>query len=142
MVPEFDRVLTKLEIGDISDPVETEFGFHVILRSKVDLVSAKHILIQWKGKKIAGAKTISRSKDEALKLINEIKAKIDAGGDFEELAKEFSEGPSATKGGDLGEFGRVQMVPEFTEVAFALELEGVSDAVETQFGYHLIYRYE
>ena len=57
---------------------------------------------------------------------------------FEDAAKEFSSCPSNAQGGDLGEFGRGQMVPEFDQVAFEAEIGKVVGPVKTQFGYHLI----
>ncbi|WP_110113815.1 peptidylprolyl isomerase [Bacillus sp. CGMCC 1.16541] len=76
-------------------------------------------------------------KDE--KTANEVKAKLDAGGNFEELAKEYSEDPgSGEKGGDLGFFGPGQMVPEFEEAAYKLEKGKISEPVKSQFGYHII----
>ena len=57
---------------------------------------------------------------------------------FEEAAKQYSTCPSKEQGGNLGVFGRGMMVPEFEEAAFGLELEKVSEPVQTQFGYHLI----
>ena len=58
--------------------------------------------------------------------------------EFEEAAKEFSTCPSGAQGGDLGEFGRGNMVKEFEEAAFAAEVGHVVGPVQTQFGYHLI----
>ena len=72
----------------------------------------------------------------ALKLHEELKA----GGDFAALAKKYSTCPSGKRGGDLGVFGRGQMVKEFEQAAFALEVGQMSDPIKTQFGYHLIKR--
>jgi peptidyl-prolyl cis-trans isomerase C len=95
-------------------------------------VRASHILIKVEP-------TAEEAEKAAAQLrIGEIKQKLDEGGDFAELAKEFSEGPSGPRGGDLNYFGRGQMVPPFEEAAFALEVGQVSDVVETRFGYHLI----
>ena len=57
---------------------------------------------------------------------------------FEDAAKEFSSCPSNAQGGDLGEFGKGQMVPEFDQAVFAAEVVKVVGPVKTQFGYHLI----
>ena len=59
---------------------------------------------------------------------------------FSEIATEFSDCPSAEKGGDLGKFGRGAMVKAFDIAAFELEVGEVSEVVETEFGYHLIHR--
>ncbi|WP_027956543.1 peptidylprolyl isomerase [Halobacillus kuroshimensis] len=68
----------------------------------------------------------------------EVQKKLDDGGDFGELAKEYSTDGSSEKGGDLGWFGPGQMVAEFEEKAYELEKDSVSEPVETQFGYHII----
>ena len=67
-----------------------------------------------------------------------LKDQILAGTDFAEVAKQHSLCPSGAQGGDLGEFGRGQMVPEFDEVVFTGELHTVLGPVKTQFGYHLL----
>jgi len=62
-----------------------------------------------------------------------------AGEDFAELAKQYSEGPTASRGGDLGYFSRGRMVPEFEDVAFNLVNVGdISEVVKTKFGYHIV----
>ena len=69
---------------------------------------------------------------------NEIKAQIEAGADFAAMAKKHSNCPSGRDGGDLGEFGRGMMVPEFDKVGFSAPLNVVQGPVKTQFGYHLL----
>ena len=102
-----------------------------------DQINASHILIMHEGSQRSSA---TRSKDEALELITEIKGQLADGGDFAQLAEENSDCPSGSSGGSLGTFGRGQMVKPFEEAAFALENDEVSDIVETDFGYHLILR--
>ncbi len=95
-------------------------------------IKASHILIK------VEPDADETKKSEAKEKIKTIQLKLKKGEDFAALAKEFSEGPSKTNGGDLGYFQRGQMVKPFEDVAFALKTEEVSDIVETQFGYHLI----
>ena len=84
--------------------------------------------------------TATRSKEQALQQINEIKAKIDAGADFGEIAKAHSDCPSGKRGGDLGSFGRGQMVGPFEQTTFGMPVGATSGVVETDFGYHVIRR--
>ncbi|NNE08055.1 MAG: hypothetical protein HKN20_05775, partial [Gemmatimonadetes bacterium] len=71
--------------------------------------------------------------------LNELKARVESGEDFETLAREHSEGPSAAQGGDLGFFGRGDMDPDFEAAAYAIEEPGgVSDVVKSAFGLHIV----
>lgn len=63
---------------------------------------------------------------------------LDAGADFAALAKQYSQCPSGQKGGDLGFFGRGQMVPSFEAAAFEQPVGEVGECVDTNFGSHLI----
>ncbi|WP_298935936.1 peptidylprolyl isomerase [uncultured Ruegeria sp.] len=85
-----------------------------------DEYDASHILVE--------------TEDEA----KAIKAQLDDGADFAELAREKSTGPSGPSGGALGWFGKGQMVPEFEAAVLELEKGQVSDPVQTQFGWHLV----
>lgn len=69
---------------------------------------------------------------------NELKAAIEGGADFAQLAKDNSSCPSGRSGGDLGSFGPGQMVKEFDTVVFSAPVGVVQGPVKTQFGYHLI----
>ncbi|MDO4452056.1 MAG: peptidylprolyl isomerase [Lachnospiraceae bacterium] len=84
-------------------------------------VSAKHILTD--------------AEDKCQTILDSI---LNGEKTFEDAAKEFSTCPSGARGGDLGQFGRGQMVKEFEDVAFAAEIGEVKGPVKTQFGYHLI----
>src|SRR5947199_1748507 len=96
-------------------------------------VRARHILVKTAADAGADAKAAARKKAE------ELLAKVKAGGDFAALAKERSEDAgSAANGGDLGLFTRGRMTPAFEEAAFALQGGGLSDVVETPFGFHVI----
>ena len=99
---------------------------------KPEQVKASHILIKIR------PDASEAEKAEAMKKITQAQEKLKKGDDFAEVAKASSEGPSAAKGGDLGYFGRGQMVKPFEAVAFTLEPGKVSDVVTTKFGYHLI----
>jgi peptidyl-prolyl cis-trans isomerase C len=68
----------------------------------------------------------------------ELKRRIENGEDFARLAAEYSQCPSGASGGDLGEFGPGQMVPEFDRVVFQEAVGEVHGPVATQFGYHLV----
>lgn len=68
----------------------------------------------------------------------ELKQQIEAGANFDSLAREHSKCPSGKEGGQLGEFASGQMVPEFDRVVFSAEVGKVQGPVKTQFGYHLL----
>ena len=93
---------------------------------------AQHILIDTREAKDDAAKAEAKTK------IKMILGKAKLGEDFGELAKEYSDCPSSEQGGDLGKFSKGQMVPEFDEVVFNMNVGEISEVVETQFGYHII----
>jgi len=83
----------------------------------------------------ASARHILVASEEACE---DLKKEIESGAEFENLAKEHSDCPSGSRGGDLGEFSPGMMVREFDEVVFSAAIGEVQGPVKTQFGYHLI----
>jgi peptidyl-prolyl cis-trans isomerase C len=133
------RSVQKMIAGDIIPAIEIDDAeiqaFYDANLDKMQVdeqVRARHILIKLE----PDADDAARA--EAMAKIQSVQEELDAGASFAIMAIEHSEGPSAPQGGDLGYFGRGQMVPTFEAVAFALEPGDVSGAVETQFGFHLI----
>ena len=114
-----NEIMKDITVTDVE--AETVYNINPDNFSKPETVSAKHILVD--------------SED----VCNEILAQIQNGEKtFEDAAKESSTCPSGQQGGDLGEFGRGQMVKEFEEAAFAAEIGAIVGPVQTQFGFHLI----
>jgi cyclophilin family peptidyl-prolyl cis-trans isomerase len=136
-LPPFLRSAFFLEEGQISDPIETPLGFLILKRVPLELVTASHVLISYQG---ASRSQQTRSKAEAQALAEQLLNEIRDGRDLAEVAREHSDGPSGPQGGQLGEFPRGMMVPEFDAAVFALQAGEVGDLVETPFGYHIIQR--
>ncbi len=117
----------------ITDAQISEFYQENLEKYKVkEEVKARHILIN------VAADATPEEVEKARGEIDAILVEVKAGGDFAELAKKYSQGPSNSRGGDLGWFGRGAMVEPFDEAVFALTPGSVSDPVRTQFGFHLI----
>ncbi len=115
-------VLEKEMTRDVSDAdMKARYDKMVAGLSDKEEVHARHILL--------------KTEKDASEVIKE----LDKGGDFAELAKKKSTGPSGPNGGDLGFFGKGQMVPEFETAAFAMKTgEHSKQPVKTQFGFHVI----
>lgn len=109
----------RIELTD--DEVKEYFEENKQYYDEEEQIKARHILVE----------------DE--ETAKEVKQKLEEGADFEELAKEYStdEG-TKEKGGDLGFFKRGKMLEEFEEVAFSMEVNEISDPVETTYGFHII----
>ena len=86
--------------------------------------------------KVHCAHILVKTKEEAEQIVEQ----LNAGADFGGIAAEKSMCPSKRRGGDLGEFGRGQMVREFEKAAFTLEKGQTSGPVKTEFGWHVIKR--
>ncbi len=117
----------------------TPEGSGVVQPAPPGHIRASHILISYAG---APRTEAVRTKEESAALAEEILGRIKAGEDFEDLARRFSDCPTARneKSGDLGFFDKGKMVKPFEDAAFALKVGEVSGIVETKFGYHIIKR--
>lgn len=133
----FADVAPALKVGETSPPVRSDSGFHLVYLAEqrggaqiVAQTQVRHILV----------KPSEILNDESAKaLILELKARIEGGEDFADLAKEYSEDiGSAQEGGDLGWANPGQMVPEFEEAMAAADIGELSDPVRSQFGWHLL----
>jgi parvulin-like peptidyl-prolyl isomerase len=102
-----------------------------------DQINASHILLMYAGSERSSA---TRRKEEAETQIASVEQQLGGGADFDVLAREHSDCSSAQAGGDLGRFGRGQMVKAFEDAAFGLDVGGTSGVIETPFGYHIIRR--
>ncbi|HSO07986.1 MAG TPA: peptidylprolyl isomerase [Pelomicrobium sp.] len=125
-----ERVVAKVEVTD-----EDVHRFYVDNPDRMvrpEQVRARHILIKVRPGASAEQKAAARQR------IEQAQARLAAGADFAEVAKEVSEDTSGRLGGDLGAFGRGQMVKPFEDAAFALAPGATSGIVETGYGYHLI----
>ena len=130
--------LTDKETAEVAAPTPEEI-MKFFEDNKADMrrpesVRARHILIKTEGIDDPAALDKKRAEAEAIRqqLLKDPKL------DFAQLAAEKSEGPSGPRGGDLGSFGRGQMVPEFDKAAFSQKAGEIGELVKTKFGYHII----
>jgi peptidyl-prolyl cis-trans isomerase SurA len=134
----FENAAYATPVGKISAPFRTQFGYHLVKvidrrPSRGEVKVAQIMIATPKSKGDEGTQ-------EALKKIDMIKAELKKGVAFEELAKKYSDDKfSVNEGGVLPQFGAGKMVPAFENAAFDLKKPGdISDAVKTDYGYHLI----
>ncbi|UCF05691.1 MAG: peptidylprolyl isomerase [bacterium] len=130
------EALIDVHIGPIRRPSDTEvrkyYDDNIMQFFTPEYVKASHILFRVDETDGESEKETKRFRMEA--ILEEIKA----GADFAEMATRYSECPTADKGGDLGFFRRGEMVDAFQAAAFALEVNEISDVVETIYGFHII----
>ncbi len=139
MVYPFEEAAFNTPVGEISAPVRTNYGYHILkVNDKRDArgeILAAHIMIRVDEKN-------PTSKMEGEEKINEIYALLKEGNDFSELSVKYSDDPSTAKrGGELPWFGTGKMVEEFENAAFALENNGdISEPFLSPYGWHIVKR--
>jgi peptidyl-prolyl cis-trans isomerase D len=122
------------------DKVKSYYDSHPNEFNTKERAKARHILVSFTGARSASGKGALRTKDAAKKEAERILGEVNASGaDFGKLASTYTDEASGkTKGGDLGFFGRDDMVKEFSETAFAMKPGQISGVVESPFGFHII----
>jgi parvulin-like peptidyl-prolyl isomerase len=141
MVPEFEEAAFSLEKGEISQPVKTDFGFHIIqvydVKPDEEQVCARHILARVD--RTPDQAAIDKADNEALKEAEDVKARLEAGENFAEVAKEVSDDEAtAEKGGELGWVFRGEKGDAFDEVAFSLDPGQIGGPIKMDDGYAII----
>jgi hypothetical protein len=126
-----------LKAGQVSDPVDTPSGFMVVRRVALHMVEVRHILIAYEG---ARGSAQTRTREHARELAEQILARARRGEDFAELARIYSDSPSAREGGRIGEIARGMTVPAFDHAAFSLEIDEISKVTPTPGGFQILKR--
>jgi peptidyl-prolyl cis-trans isomerase SurA len=138
MVPIFEAAVASVDVREITPLIKTPFGYHIVRRDPIVEVQVTHILISHRQ---APRSQNQRTKDQANTLAWEVYAKAKGKGTIAQLARTYSDEFSAkTTGGNLGTIAPGQMVPQFDQEAFALQVGQVSEPVETIYGFHIIQR--
>ncbi len=134
----FAEVVTELTVGEVSQPVRSGAGFHILKLSEkrgntvkfLDQTLARHILVQ---------PSEIRTENQAEMLINDIYKRLKQGEDFKQLARQFSEDPgSKMDGGELGWSNPGDYDPAFEMTLNATEIGQLSEPVKSSFGWHII----
>ena len=137
--PLFSQALANLQPGEISPPLQSDAGIHLLKLYERRGGGGEQLVQQTEIRHILVKPNEILSKEGALEIISELRERIVAGEDFADLAREFSEDPgTALKGGELGWSSSGQFVPIFESTAAKLAVDEMSEPVFSQFGWHII----
>ena len=139
MGPTFFELLSPLEMGDLTDVVQSPTGFHIFkLLDRRDQEDPVVVIDQTHARHILVKVSELTSESDAKQRIIQFKERIDNGANFAEIAKLHSEDGSAASGGDLGWISPGDTVPDFEEAMNNLQPGQISEPVQSPFGWHLI----
>lgn len=134
LVPEYEAIAFNLKDGEISDIVQTQFGFHIIqlIERRGERIHTRHILIQ--------VKPTEEDEKRIVEQLKEIRQKILDGADFSEMALKYSDDENVTKDkGHLGVFELDKLqIPQFRQVLANMKPGEISEPFKTDYGYHIV----
>ena len=134
LVPEFENVAFSLNKGEVSDIVQTQFGFHIIqlIERQGDKINCRHILIQFQ--------TDESDEEETVKELRRIRDEVINGKNFGDMAKQFSDDPQAKENNGLLGWTSLDKlnIQQFKDVVQRLKPAEISEPFKTPFGYHII----
>jgi peptidyl-prolyl cis-trans isomerase C len=138
-----ENLLASAQLKKIQDSVvvtDAELqAAYAAKQGEFEKAKARHILVAFKGSPAAQPGKPELTEEQAKAKAEALRAKIEGGASFEEIAKtESDDTGSGAQGGDLGEFARGQMVPEFEDAAFKTEVGKLSPVIRTQYGFHVL----
>jgi peptidyl-prolyl cis-trans isomerase SurA len=134
----FLDALNTMKPGQVSPILRSPNGFHILKLTNRRGGSSPLVIQQSHVRHILIKPSETVSEQDAKRRVDDLKERLDNGGDFAELARLNSEDGSASKGGDMGWVGPGDTVPEFEKAMNALKINEISEPVRTQFGWHII----
>ncbi len=135
----FADVVPKMSKGEISDPIKSSSGFHVVQVADVRGDAGRHVIVQTHARHILVRPNEVTTDAEAKARLVQLRDRIENGENFEELARAHSDDRgSALQGGDLGWVNPGDTVPAFENVMKNLPAGGLSEPFQTRFGWHIV----
>lgn len=139
-LPEIERAVAGLAVGEVAAPVRSPFGYHVIRRDEIEEVYLAEIVVAFAGAGGAPA-GVARTREEAAARAREAREALSVpGAKFADVAAKYSDAPSRARGGIVGRVSRGLLPPALDAAAFALEAGRISDPVEMPAGFTILRR--
>ncbi len=135
----FSNIVTTMKVGDLSAPMRSPSGFHIIKLVDKRKSDEQHMVTQTRARHILFRTSELVSSDDARRKLEQLRQRINAGDDFAEMARSHSEdSATAVNGGSVGWVSPGDLVPAFEEVMDQLKINQISAPFHTQFGWHIV----